>query len=479
MTRPHFRVLTLMALVALALFFGSQKITFADVDPVADYRFNNSLASSVGTAPALTTLGTNSYEVDEVDGTDCNVLAFPSGNGLQLSTNGLIASDNYSLVILFRFDEVSGYRKIADFTNGTQDYGLYVLSSNLRLYSDAVGTGEPIAADTYVQVVLTRNGTTDQTTGYVNGAQAFQFDDTSNHAVIDSSSTLRFLLDDELTQSEESGGAVARIRLYNDVLSAGAVAALDTTHSECGIVPTFQDSGIQMNYSGWYGLENSGASGGSVRASSTAGAKAQTKFTGTAVTLHYLATPNNGKADIYIDKVKVKSLCMYSASTTAKSKKFKNLANSKHKFEVRVTGQTCGGGSEPLVTIDKLVAEATTLEDTAAQWKWNGWTNKNDAAANGGTYRQSAMSGAYVEFYFSGTSIDILTLEGPAFGKMTVHVDDETFSPIDLNAAVLAPRVVTISSFSPGPHLITLTRDGSSGNKPIVIDGFRGDITSP
>ncbi|MBI3921550.1 MAG: Ig-like domain-containing protein, partial [Armatimonadetes bacterium] len=194
----------------------------------ADYRFQNTLASSVGTPPALAPLGTgNAFATETVDGASHTVLQFPLGNGLTLSpTTGVIPSGVYTLVVLFRFDQVSNYRRIADFKNGFSDTGFYNLSSNLNFYNVATGAGSPIQANTYVQAVLTREAT-GQVVGYVNGVQQFAFQDSSNLAVIDSNNTLRFFRDDVSTPGEHSSGAVARIRTFDGALTPSQVAALD------------------------------------------------------------------------------------------------------------------------------------------------------------------------------------------------------------------------------------------------------------
>ena len=156
------------------------------------------------------------------------VLQFPQKNGVLLTpTSGVISSGVYTIVGLFRFDEISGYRKIVDFKNATADEGLYNHFGLLNFFDSAEGASAVIPAATYVQVVLTRDGS-GNVVGYVNGAQQFAFLDSSNDGVIDASNTLRFFVDDTTTDGlEASAGAVARIRIFDTALSAAEVAALD------------------------------------------------------------------------------------------------------------------------------------------------------------------------------------------------------------------------------------------------------------
>lgn len=222
--------LALTTLVSILLLFTSPRSAFAQSVLKADYRFQNTRSSSAGSAPPLKDIGpkTNTFTPDTVDGTSRTVLHFPKGNGLKLSpTSSVVSNGTYTIVVLFKLNEVDGYRRIIDFKNGTSDNGLYIQGGLLRFYPQAQGN-TTIAPSTYVQVVLTRNagGTV---TGYVNGVQQFSFDDSaSNDAVIDAN-TLRFFRDNESggVATEHSAGSVARIRLYDSALNAGEVGALD------------------------------------------------------------------------------------------------------------------------------------------------------------------------------------------------------------------------------------------------------------
>lgn len=475
------RFIGLVAMCAVVLFLTARQTTLAAASVVADYRFNASHDSAVGSAPALVDIGANSFVTETVDGTPCTVLMFAEGNGLTLATEGVITQDTYSLVMLFRLDTTSGYRKIADFKNGTSDTGLYNLSGNLRFYSDAVGSNSPFQDNVYAQAVLTRDGATKTITGYVDGTQEFQFTDTSDNGVISDAKTLRFLLDDELTGSEESGGAVARIRLYDGVLTAQQIADLDRAHVDCGGEPviTVQNSSPAFEYTGWQGVEDAGASGGTYRQSKMNGGKVSLKFNGTGIKYQYRAGPTMGKVDVYIDKVKVKTLCLYAAAPATKNKNFKNLAGGKHTFELRVRNQTCNGSTDSYVSLDKAVVGATTLEDNHLKWNWNGWGGKGDTTANGGNYHSSRGGGAFARLNFSGTSVQVLTLKGPEFGYMDVVIDGTTLETLNLSNGSLIAYSKNYSGLGDLNHTIELRRNALSGKKPIVVDGVRGPLTLP
>jgi CubicO group peptidase (beta-lactamase class C family) len=194
----------------------------------ADYRFENTLESSVGAAPELTVIGDDSTAIThgEVLGQTRDVLTFERGGGLSLiPTSGVIDRRQYTIELVFRFDQIDGWRKIIDVNDASEDCGLYVLDGGLDFFPIAVGFGAPLEADSYAHVVLTRDAT-DTVVAYVNGARQFSFLDRGEVAVIGGDETLRFFSDDTVTAQEDSGGAVSRIRLYDGPLSADEVAAL-------------------------------------------------------------------------------------------------------------------------------------------------------------------------------------------------------------------------------------------------------------
>jgi hypothetical protein len=160
-----------------------------------------------------------------VDGVSTTVLTFSQGNGVSLSpTTGVVPNDTYTIVMLFSLQQTSSYRRLIDFKNATSDNGLYVQNGHLYFYPVGYGNPVSIAANTWVQLVLTRD-TTGTVTGYVDGVQQFQFSDTSSLAVISGSNALRFFRDDG-GSGESAAGSVARIRLYNGALTASQVSAL-------------------------------------------------------------------------------------------------------------------------------------------------------------------------------------------------------------------------------------------------------------
>lgn len=193
----------------------------------ADYQFQGVLTSSVAGAPALANIGGgNTFVGDSVNGGNATVLAFPAGGGVSLPGLTTIApGGTYSVAMLVRLADVSGYRKYLDFKNRTSDNGLYAFNGNLNFYSFTSGTGAPIGANAYRTIVVTRDGA-GQVAGYVNGAPALGFADAGGAGVVDAANVLNFFVDDAMTTGEESAGAVARIQVYDNALTPAEVAGL-------------------------------------------------------------------------------------------------------------------------------------------------------------------------------------------------------------------------------------------------------------
>ena len=204
--------------------------------PNADYQFQNNLHSSVGTPPDLTNIAPgNAFMSAIVDGSLHTVYHFAQGSSVVLEpADGVIPTNIYTAVLLFSFDNISGWKRILDVKNPANNNGLYALNGTLYFYPLASGPSATIAASNYVQVVLTRDASSN-VVGYVNGVQQFSFVDTQNYATLAGSpQMLRFFKDDS---TEDAPGAVARIRLYDKVMPPAQVASLNRLSG--GIAPPY------------------------------------------------------------------------------------------------------------------------------------------------------------------------------------------------------------------------------------------------
>ena len=150
---------------------------------------------------------------------------FAANQGLTLPSTTLTPS-NYSIELSFKFDSNLGRNKIIDFHNLTSDPGLYVQNGRLTFAPAAVSSIMDFTPGTDAHVVLTRDGTTNLVTAYVNGQQRFSFFDTDSLATLPGiANKLNFFVD-ETAGSQLSGGTANYIRVFNGALSATDVQAL-------------------------------------------------------------------------------------------------------------------------------------------------------------------------------------------------------------------------------------------------------------
>ena len=205
---------------------------------VANYEFQNSLASTQVAANDLVDLGSGSYVSDSVMGQQCTVFSFAEQTGLSLDISGLFAGSNYTFVAVARLAETYDYAKVLDLHDRVLDEGLYAYENGLLFYDyDNLGLTQ-LSNDVWSQIVLVFDGSFLR--GYVDGVLAFTEEDTETVGAI-TADTLYFFRDDlDTSDGENSSGRVANIQLYDEALSAEAVANLSFNcgdNSESGTPP--------------------------------------------------------------------------------------------------------------------------------------------------------------------------------------------------------------------------------------------------
>jgi hypothetical protein len=200
----------------------------------ADYRFDDNLNSSIAGTPALTLEGPGPvlYEAKTIGGIGDRVLTFPEGTGLRLDPPASVNRSDYSVITTFEFDALFDYQRILAFEPiaALSDDGLYSYSDYLDFYYkdhssiEYEGPVGALALDTFADLTFTRAA--DKTAkAYVGDTEQISFSDTFDAASIGSDG-LRFFKDNG---SEESAGSVARIRIYNGVLTPAEIATIRAT----------------------------------------------------------------------------------------------------------------------------------------------------------------------------------------------------------------------------------------------------------
>ena len=155
----------------------------------------------------------------------------------------------YSIEMIFKFDELSGYNRIIDFSNSISDYGIYTYDDCLNFYPTGNIGPCPGAFDTvnYKQIVITRDDSSKQMNVYVNGALFTNHKDSTDYYVIGSSpnDSIKFFRDDNDVSGEASSGNVALIRMADYVFSSGYVV---TSYNDfCNRITGWAESDITPN----------------------------------------------------------------------------------------------------------------------------------------------------------------------------------------------------------------------------------------
>ena len=185
---------------------------------IHEYTLNGTFADSLG-GPALTEFVPGSGVLGPAD------YAFAQNKGLDLQ-NALPDPGNYSILMDFSFDTISGYRRILDFKNRTSDGGFYNLNGSLNFYP-VVTAPSALAAGVPARVVVTRDSGTGIVATYVNGVQQFTFADTANAGVFNQpNEIMHFFTDDLAFPNEASSGVVGEIAIYDSPLIAQDVLSL-------------------------------------------------------------------------------------------------------------------------------------------------------------------------------------------------------------------------------------------------------------
>lgn len=142
------------------------------------------------------------------------------------SVSGAVPDSVYTLDFSFSIDHVDGYRRLVEFRDLSADLGVYVLNGGLNFYP--LTTGSPVVgASQAVRVTLTRDAS-GLFTGYVDGAQQIQFDDSVSQLAVFSgpSQVAWFFRDDNAIGGEASAGRVDYLQVFGTALTGAEIAQL-------------------------------------------------------------------------------------------------------------------------------------------------------------------------------------------------------------------------------------------------------------
>jgi len=209
---------------------------------VASYGFNDSLAadqSGAATLVAIDPAAANHFETAVVNGSSQRVYTWggvgssPSTQGgLSLDTTGLLSYDNYSLEMVFRFNELAqfggGWRRIVDTQNRQSDNGFYVAPDNVLEVYPVVDGHTVFTTGDFHNVVLTNfvvNGVR-EVKAYLDGV--LELESNTDQLNLDNASNpghlLHFFVDNFVVAPQEwAAGSIASLRVYDGIIVPNGV----------------------------------------------------------------------------------------------------------------------------------------------------------------------------------------------------------------------------------------------------------------
>ncbi|HVY63123.1 MAG TPA: LamG-like jellyroll fold domain-containing protein [Planctomycetota bacterium] len=155
---------------------------------------------------------------------------FGPGEGPTL-TGALSSGETYSIEVIFRFASVDGYRRILEQKQPRVDNGWYVLDGTFDYYDNqrsphdiAQGPQGAIQVNQDVDVVITRDGSTNEVACYANGVLQYSFIDTTGSSTFDASGNeIEFFNDNG---GENSAGVLHTVRIFDAALDQAEVSDL-------------------------------------------------------------------------------------------------------------------------------------------------------------------------------------------------------------------------------------------------------------
>lgn len=188
------------------------------------YDFSNGLNAVENGGPALRVLGERGEIKDapikELKGNVKLAYHFKANSGLSFDNNlskGFL-DKSYSVEVFFMFKNLDNWRRVLDFKNRTSDNGCYILDGKVNFFNFAVGENAAVRAEKYTHYIFTRDHKKEIIQIFVDGLLKLQFPDKGRNAVLSNSQVLNFFQDDLIVNHEASEGAVAYIRVYDEVV---------------------------------------------------------------------------------------------------------------------------------------------------------------------------------------------------------------------------------------------------------------------
>jgi GH25 family lysozyme M1 (1,4-beta-N-acetylmuramidase) len=224
----------------------------------------------------------------------------------------------------------------------------------------------------------------------------------------------------------------------------------------------------------WSREKDRGSIGGSYRWERRGSASISFGFRGGSVTLFTVEGPRMGKARVSIDGEPVKTIDGYARRFRAGvTHRFTGLGAGPHRLTITPLGRKHRAATDRRVTVDALRWGGRLHPDPKPESM--SWARVDDPSASEGGYVVSDAPGAQATLTFSGTSLTLRTLRGPAKGRAEIWVDGRRVRTIDLYARSRQFASIPIATgLADGPHIARVvvlgTHRGASEGSGVAID---------
>ena len=141
--------------------------------------------------------------------------------GLELNYTGNPLE--YSIEMRLSVSNAWPWTNIVDFSDGSREFALYIYRNDVHFFGYQGPNLNNVPSDTSVHFIITREASSGLLTGFVGGAQIWQFDDFNACRACVTNNAIRFLIDNGV---ENGPGKVDFIRFYDTVFAPTEVTYL-------------------------------------------------------------------------------------------------------------------------------------------------------------------------------------------------------------------------------------------------------------
>ena len=245
----------------------------------------------------------------------------------------------------------------------------------------------------------------------------------------------------------------------------------------------YEDTSSSLSFTGpWTQASSSDYSGTTAKQLNAKG-KVEFAFVGSYASWIGAKNDKQGIADVYIDGIKAASPSLFSKTAINNQLIYeKFVPYGQHTLTIEWTGKTDPNGKKTgttFINVDALTVSHLIQEDDAATTYSGAWKTNYSLKHFGGIAKYADAPGAYVQFKFEGTQVQVLAYTGPNRGLADISIDENLVASVDLYSAAPGFRKVIFESgvLPAGKHTLrvaasTKEKNAASSGTYISVDAI-------